>query len=187
MQEQELSNLIVALRYAAEQHSEQKRKDKKGSPYINHPIAVMETLWRSGVRDAAVLIAALLHDVVEDTSSTEEEVRSRFGNVVADLVMEVSDDKTLDQAERKQAQIEHAPHLSPAAKQIKLADKSCNLYDLVHAPPEKWSTERSREYLAWAESVVAAGLRGVNASLENHFDAIAAEARAKLAIAPQDS
>ena len=161
--------LLEALELASIKHRDQRRKDREASPYINHPIAVARLLWEAGVRDQSTLIAAVLHDTIEDTATTRDELAARFGDAVAGIVAEVTDDKSLPKQERKRLQVEHAPVLSTAAKLIKLADKTCNVRDMVDSPPHDWSDERRREYVAWAERVVA-GLRGVSASLERAFD-----------------
>jgi guanosine-3',5'-bis(diphosphate) 3'-pyrophosphohydrolase len=162
--------LLDALELAAMKHRDQRRKDREASPYINHPIAVANALWRAGVRDQTTILAGILHDTIEDTATTRDELAARFGAAVADVVAEVTDDKSLPKQERKQLQVEHAPHLSTAAKLVKLADKTCNLRDMVDSPPHDWSADRKRDYFAWADRVVA-GLRGVNAELERGYDA----------------
>jgi len=162
--------LLEAVRFAAEKHRNQRRKDTERSPYINHPIEVVQLLWEVGeVRDADVLLAAVLHDTVEDTETRPEEISNRFGENVLSLVMEVTDDKDLPKSERKRLQIVNAPHKSFGAKLIKIADKACNVRNLVTMPPEDWSLKRKQEYLLWGEKVVA-GLRGTNAALEEYYD-----------------
>lgn len=175
--EQEFGAFMRALGLAAEKHRHQRRKGSAQLPYVNHLVHVTDMLWRVGeVRDASTLVAALLHDTLEDTETTPAELEALFGSEVLAIVREVTDDKTLPKATRKQLQIEHAPHLSTAARLIKLADKIDNVFDVSHDPPEGWSHERMVAYLDWAEAVVA-GLRGVNAALEAHFDAVLADAR----------
>lgn len=174
------SRLITALAFAADRHRHQRRKDQEASPYVNHLIAVAEVLANAGgVEDEDLLIAAVLHDVVEDTKTSLAEVEARFGARVAGWVAEVSDDKSRPSAERKRLQIEHAPLLSPGAKQLKIADKICNVRDILRAPPAGWSAERRRAYVAWAGSVVNE-LRGSNAALEACFDTLYAEVEAHL-------
>ncbi len=134
-----------------------------------------------GVTDAHLLQAAVLHDTVEDTETTLAELETRFGPVVRTLVAEVTDDKSLAKEERKRLQIEHAPTLSVGARQIKLADKICNVRDVVNRPPLDWSPERCADYLRWSEAVVK-GCRGVNARLEQEFDDVLAEGRDRLQI-----
>ena len=161
--------VLDALRFAAVQHRDQRRKDGRGSPYINHPIEVAHTLWdRGGVRDPIVLTAALLHDTVEDTDATIEDIEQAFGADVASVVAEVTDDKSLPKAERKQRQVTHAASKSTRAKLVKLGDKISNLGDLLDFPPFEWSPERRREYAEWAAAVVA-GLRGVSPELDAVF------------------
>ena len=162
-------DIIRAISFASIKHKSQSRKGKKHIPYINHPIEVVRLLWEEGkVRDKSVLIAAILHDTIEDTHTTPEEIKETFGQEVLDLVLEVTDDKSLPKKERKKLQILHAPNASKGAKQIKLADKCSNLYDIIHSPPD-WPVERKMEYIWWAVSVVD-GLRGANQPLEDHFD-----------------
>ena len=162
--------LMSALAFAADKHKNQRRKDADASPYINHPIALANLLLNeAGVEDQRVLIAAVLHDTIEDTDTTEQELVKHFGKDVADIVLEVTDDKTLPKAERKQLQIEHAAHISRRAKLVKLADKICNLRDITASPPADWSIVRKQEYFEWAKSVVDR-LRGVHPGLEHLFD-----------------
>lgn len=174
-----LAKFIEAAGFAAKRHRNQKRKGADGEPYINHPLEVANLLANVGkVEDTDVLIAALLHDTIEDTGTTEEEITELFGADVCGMVLEVTDDKSLPKSERKQLQIEHAPHLSPGAKLIKLGDKISNISDIVNNPPHDWTLERKREYIEWGEKVVA-GLRGANAQLERRFDELAEKARQK--------
>ena len=162
--------ILDAAAFAADKHRTQRRKDKAASPYINHPIGLAALLANDGgVTDARVLAAALLHDTIEDTETTPAELEERFGPAIKDIVLEVTDDKSLPKAERKQLQVEHAPHISHEAKLVKLADKICNLRDILASPPADWSSSRKREYFEWANDVVG-GLRGTNASLEAIFD-----------------
>jgi GTP diphosphokinase / guanosine-3',5'-bis(diphosphate) 3'-diphosphatase len=162
--------LISAIKFAAQKHRQQKRKDEAGTPYIIHPIEVVDLLYNEGgVRDTGVLIAAVLHDTVEDTGTKPEEIKEVFGEDVMKLVMECTDDKSLPKAERKRLQVENASHKSPRAKLIKLADKISNIQDLVKAPPKDWPLERKLEYLEWSSKVVA-GLRGENPRLEEIYD-----------------
>lgn len=163
--------ILKALRFSAIKHRDQRRKDIPETPYINHPIQVAETLWElGGVSDGEVLAAAILHDTIEDTVTSPDEIRASFGEKVLSLVLEVTDDKSLPKDERKRQQIERAPNLSFEAKMIKLADKICNLGDILHSPPPDWSLQRREEYLLWTEQVIA-GVRGTNAALEKQYDA----------------
>jgi len=138
---------------------------------------VADTLWKIGkVRDMVTIIGALLHDTLEDTDTTPEEIQNLFGAEVLAVVSEVTDDKRLSKQQRKLKQIEHAPHISTRAKQLKLADKICNVYDIAHSPPKNWPLKRRQEYLNWSEQVVA-GLRGVNPILDAHYDATLKESK----------
>jgi guanosine-3',5'-bis(diphosphate) 3'-pyrophosphohydrolase len=167
-----LAALIQAVAFAADKHRNQRRKDAEASPYINHPIALANVLANEGgVQDVTVLCAAVLHDTIEDTETTADELRALFGDQVASVVLEVTDDKSLDKAQRKQLQIEHAAHCSPQAKLVKLADKISNLRDILASPPADWSAERKQAYFDWAANVVA-GLRGVHPGLEAVFDGL---------------
>jgi guanosine-3',5'-bis(diphosphate) 3'-pyrophosphohydrolase len=162
--------LLRALAFAAHKHRDQRRKDAEASPYINHPIALAEVLAEEGgVEDVEVLAAALLHDTIEDTATTSEELRAAFGERIAGVVLEVTDDKSLEKAERKRLQVEHAAALSREAKLVKLADKICNLRDVAERPPANWDLGRRREYFDWAKQVVDR-LRGAHARLEAAFD-----------------
>jgi guanosine-3',5'-bis(diphosphate) 3'-pyrophosphohydrolase len=162
--------VIKALAFAADKHRNQKRKDADASPYINHPIGLADVLANEAfIEDERVLVAAILHDTMEDTETTEQELIRLFGKDVADIVLEVTDDKSLPKAERKRLQIEHAPSLSRRAKLVKLADKICNLRDVATSPPTSWPLERKQEYFDWAKAVVD-GLRGVHPELERIFD-----------------
>lgn len=173
-------DLLRAAHFAADKHRDQRRKGVDASPYINHPIEVAELISRVGeVDDVAVLIAAILHDTVEDTQTTFDEIEREFGGEVRALVAEVTDDKALDKAERKRLQVEHSPHMSDGAKLIKLSDKICNVRDIAHSPPHDWDAERRGEYLQWASRVVA-GCRGVNRALERRFDEALAQAERAL-------
>lgn len=167
-----LGTLIEAVAFAANKHRDQRRKDVAASPYINHPIALANVLANEGeVTNLTALCAAVLHDTVEDTDTTEQELIKRFGRDIAGVVMEVTDDKSLDKARRKELQIEHAPHLSYSARLVKLADKISNLRDILASPPADWPLERKQAYFDWAAKVVA-GLRGTHPALESVFDAV---------------
>ena len=167
----DLALLLKALAFAAHKHRDQRRKDAEASPYINHPIALAEVLaGEGGVADIEVLAAALLHDTIEDTATTVEELQQQFGARIAAIVAEVTDDQKLPKAERKRLQIVHAAGLSGGAKLVKLADKICNLRDVAVRPPAKWDLERRREYFDWARQVID-GLRGAHPALEAAFDA----------------
>jgi guanosine-3',5'-bis(diphosphate) 3'-pyrophosphohydrolase len=168
----ELSLLLKAATFAADKHRSQRRKDAEASPYINHPLALAHVLAdEGGVTDVRVLAAALLHDTVEDTATSPEELEREFGSRIAAIVSEVTDDKNLSKEERKRLQVAKAHSKSDEAKLVKLADKISNLRDILASPPADWSAERKLGYLNWAREVVG-GLRGVNARLETAFDEV---------------
>lgn len=171
-QQHTLAEFIKAVAFAAEKHRHQRRKDAAASPYINHPIGLANVLCHeAGITDVDVLCAAVLHDTIEDTETTAAELEAEFGPRIAAVVLEVTDDTSLKRAERKQRQIEHAPHISYEAKLVKLADKICNLRDVLDSPPAGWAVERKREYFNWAKNVID-GLRGTHSGLEAIFDAL---------------
>jgi guanosine-3',5'-bis(diphosphate) 3'-pyrophosphohydrolase len=162
--------ILRAAAFAADKHRNQRRKDEAASPYINHPLALACLLaYECLERDQALLMSALLHDTVEDTSTTCEELERNFGREVAAIVLEVTDDKSLGKEERKRLQVEHAAHKSRVAKLVKLADKICNLRDIYASPPADWSLQRKREYFDWAKQVVDQ-MRGTHGRLEQLFD-----------------
>lgn len=178
----EVALVLRAASFAAHKHRSQKRKGADGLPYITHPLDVASELaGTGGVTDVTILVAALLHDTVEDTGTSPEELEKEFGRGVRLLVAEVSDDKSLPKDERKRLQIEHAASASAAAKQIKLGDKICNVRDVTRDPPADWLLERRRKYLSWATKVVE-GCRGVNPALEDRFDELVEEGRAALSL-----
>lgn len=162
--------LLKAIAFAAEKHKLQKRKGKLEEPYINHCLQVADLLVDVGkVNNEDVLIASVLHDTIEDTDTSEEEIQSLFGKEVLGYVLEVTDDKSLPKEERKKMQVVNAPKKSDGAKLIKLADKTCNIRDVIQNPPTNWSDERRYVYLAWSEEVVK-GLGEVNEDLEKLFN-----------------
>ena len=173
--------LLRAIAFAADRHRKQKRKDRAKTPYINHPVEVASLLADvGGVVDLNVLLAAVLHDTVEDTGTKPRELEAMFGKEVRRLVEALTDNKRLHKATRKRLQIEHAPHLPPGAKLIKLGDKITNVREVADKPAIGWSLARRREYLDWAARV-AVGCRGVNPALEAKFDHELRRARRVLA------
>lgn len=159
-----------AIDFAARRHAAQRCKGEAAEPYINHlaEVALLVAEATDGA-DADLVIAALLHDTIEDQGVKYEELAEAFGAEVADLVQEVTDDKTLPKAKRKALQVEHAPHKSPRARMLKIADKTSNLRSILASPPADWSVDRKREYFEWAARVVA-GCRGVSPWLDARFD-----------------
>ena len=176
----DIQRLLHAATFAARKHRDQRRKDAEASPYINHPLAVSALLaGDGGVTDVELLAAALLHDTVEDTETSHDEIRELFGCDISGLVAEVTDDKSLPKERRKQLQVENGPHQSDRAKQLKLADKICNIRDINAASPANWDADRKAQYLDWAGRVIA-GCRGVNRALDGLFDQTVTEARERL-------
>ena len=173
----DLQNFLQAAAFAARKHRLQKRKDAEASPYINHPLEVAAILaGDGGVTDVLTLVAAVLHDTLEDTETTPAELATVFGPAIRDLVQEITDDKSLVKAERKMRQAAGAPRLSDRAKLIRIADKIANAHDVIHHPPAHWDLKRRRDYLEWTAEVVA-GCRGVNARLEAAYDQTLQEGR----------
>jgi len=168
--------ILEALDFAAGKHRFQRRKDEHATPYINHPINVAYTLASAGESDLPMLLAALLHDTIEDTDTSLQELIDKFGQEVADLVLELTDDKKLEADERKYRQVLLAKSKSEKARKIKLADKICNVEDILHHPPHLWSEERKVAYIEWAKEVVDQ-LRGTQPVLENKFDELYRQAR----------
>lgn len=179
--------LLRALAFAAEKHRDHRRKDVNASPYINHLIAVARVLAEEGgVTDEDLLVAAVLHDSVEDTKTTYAELEEHFGKRVAAIVREVTDDQMLAKEERKRLQEEDAPRASAQAKQLKIADKICNIRDIVHRPPAHWPSERKREYLLWTVRV-GAGCRMINGLLDQAFDETVRDAARHLGVTMEPS
>lgn len=170
----DIQPILEAADFAARKHAGQRRKGSAGEPYINHLIEVAHLIAAAIPQtDQNLVIAALLHDSIEDAGVTKEELVQKFGLDVAELVAEVTDDKSLPKAERKRLQVVNAPKKSTRAQAIKLADKISNLRSILASPPEDWSLERKREYFQWAASVVA-GLSSPNPVLKAEFDRLAA-------------
>jgi guanosine-3',5'-bis(diphosphate) 3'-pyrophosphohydrolase len=170
--------IIAAVSFAAIRHKNQTRKGLGKIPYINHPIQVAKLLSDFGEENDELIISALLHDVIEDTTKDEKDIKelsniilNKFGETVLLTVLEVSDDKSLAVEERKRLQVVHTPELSDSAKKLKIADKICNILDIKNDPPVNWTTERKLTYIDWAKEVVN-GARGLNKKLDQYFDQV---------------
>ncbi len=173
-----LLRVLRAAEAASRWHVAQRRKGDAQEPYINHLLEVARLVGdATGGRDPDLVVAALLHDAIEDCEVSPGTIEAAFGADVRALVQAVTDDKALPKATRKQLQIDHAPGKPRRAKILKLADKTSNLRAMAASPPANWSVERRLEYVAWARAVVA-GIRGTHAELEALFDAAAAQAEA---------
>ena len=172
--------ILKAAHFSAQKHSKQRRKDEDASPYINHPISVAKIISEIGnVEDPEVLAGALLHDTLEDTETTVEELIENFGERVCILVQQVTDDKNLPKLQRKQRQIDHAKEILEGAALIKLGDKISNVTDITNTPPTNWDSNRRLEYFDWAEKVIN-NCPQVNEKLENYFKASIQKGREKL-------
>ncbi|CAD5206422.1 unnamed protein product [Bursaphelenchus okinawaensis] len=162
--------VIHATDFAARRHRFQKRKDPAGTPYINHPIGTAYLLTSVGkITDPVVLAAAMLHDTVEDTKTTLEEIKEVFGEEMYNIVNECTDDKSLPKARRKELKVETAGDLSHKAKLVHLADKLYNLRDIERVVPAGWNKSRVKEYFLWSRDVIAK-LKGTNEALEVALD-----------------
>ncbi|VBB18657.1 putative guanosine-3' 5'-bis(diphosphate) 3'-pyrophosphohydrolase MESH1 [Yasminevirus sp. GU-2018] len=160
--------ILKAVKYAAECHRDQRRKDQFKTPYINHPVEVAEFLANLGVTDVNTLVGCILHDVLEDTDGTEQQISDLFGDVVLRIVLDCSDDKSLDKIQRKRLQISHAEDIRPEAKLVKLADKYSNISGLLTHPPTSWSEEEIKGYVHWGMAVCR-NLYGVNETVDNEL------------------
>jgi guanosine-3',5'-bis(diphosphate) 3'-pyrophosphohydrolase len=179
-QEQAIHRILEAAIFAADKHQGQVRKDNDRMPYITHPLQVAQTLCVvGGVSDPQTLIAAILHDTIEDTHTNHQEVQEAFGEQILEIVLEVSDNKSLEKMTRKRLQVEHAPKLSLPARLIKLGDKLVNCQDILNNPPRNWDLPRRREYIQWAADVLAQ-IRGTNSGLESAFDRMLSRAEEDL-------
>ena len=156
MTDNSIGLILKATQFAADKHRNQRRKDAEASPYINHPIALANVLANEGgITDHVVLCGALLHDTIEDTETTADELRAVFGDEITAVVLDVTDDKSIkDKQKRKELQVEHAPHISR---------------DIASSPPADWPKERKTAYFDWAARVIA-GVRGTHSGLEAIFD-----------------
>ena len=151
--DQGLRLVVRAAEYAARAHARHRRKDVDETPYINHLAHVARLLAEAGC-DAELVAAGYLHDTIEDVRVTYEELLAEFGQDIADLVLAVTDDKSLRWQLRKQAQIDHAAGSPPRVVALKLADKISNLYSLRDTPPHGWDMAEIGKYIEWAHEVV---------------------------------
>jgi len=169
--------VLRAAHAAARWHVHQRRKGAAQEPYVNHLLEVATLVAEAtDGKDPDLVIAALLHDAIEDQEVPRTIIAESFGEDVARLVEEVTDDKNLEKHERKRRQVEHAPKKSHRAKILKLADKTSNLRAIAASPPPDWSMKRRLDYVKWA-CEVAKGLTGVSEWLEQEFDQAAKEAQ----------
>jgi guanosine-3',5'-bis(diphosphate) 3'-pyrophosphohydrolase len=163
-----ISRVLAATAFAVRKHEGQYRKSAAGErvPYVTHPMRVAALVASAGGSPDAI-VAAVLHDTLEDTSTTMGELIEEFGFEVAFLVGEVTDDMSLPKNKRKEVQAKKAPYMSAGAKLIKLADKLDNVRSIVASPPA-WSNESKIGYAESAARVVEA-LGDVSAALRADF------------------
>ena len=178
--------VLKAADVAARWHAGQRRKGATGEPYVNHLLEVAALVAEADEGNTDLIVAALLHDAIEDQKISRETIAAEFGERVAGLVQEATDDKSLPKPVRKQLQIETAPKKSRDAKLLKLADKISNLRSVALSPPSHWSDQRRREYVDWA-SAVAAGLVGVSDWLDKQFEEARKLAERSIPAAAQDA
>ena len=176
----DLVKILDAAVFAAEKHQGDVRKNKQRSPYITHPLLVAEAILRIGeIQNVTILTAAILHDTIEDTETTTDDIRERFGEEVLSIILEVTDDKSLSKMVRKRLQVAHATELSYEARVVKLADKLINCRDILNDPPEYWTLKRRQDYIQWGADVLYR-IRGTNPQLEAAFDRVIARAEKEL-------
>jgi guanosine-3',5'-bis(diphosphate) 3'-pyrophosphohydrolase len=175
-----LAKILDAIVFAAEKHQGDVRKNKQRSPYITHPLLVAQAIVQIGeIQETTILAAAILHDTIEDTDTTREEIKERFGEDILSIILEVTDDKTLPKMVRKRLQVAHAVELSHEARIVKLADKLINCRDILDDPPDYWPLKRRQDYIQWGADVVFR-IRGTNQQLETAFDQLLARAEREL-------
>ncbi|MCK5823733.1 MAG: HD domain-containing protein [Bacteroidales bacterium] len=164
-----MQNIFMAYNYAAQKHKGQVRKGNDKAPYINHPISVVHTLTSTGnVVDNATIIAGILHDVIEDTNTNPNEIAELFSWEIANIVLEISDKKNISSDKRKAMQIFNASKLTHKAKLIRIADKICNVRDIIDFPPRLWNIQRRINYLLWTKKVLDE-IKGTHIDLENLY------------------
>ena len=175
---QQYHKLFKAIAFAADRHKDQRRKGKGKIPYINHPLNVAKLLSDFGEDDVDLLIAAVLHDVIEDTTKGVDDVKKlsneilfEFGEDVLLTVLEVTDNKELNVYDRKAVQLRITGQLSAKSKKLRVADKMCNVRDIAKDPPRGWSKRRKLSYLEWARDVVNKA-HGENIKLDAAFDKV---------------
>lgn len=171
------TELLDVIIFATQKHKKQQRKGSSNTPYIVHPMQVAKILLEIGkIEDINIIKAAILHDTIEDTDTNPEEITELFGETVKNIVLEVTDDKSLPKQERKELQVEKMSQKSMEAQTLKIADKICNLTDLINDPPKNWKISRILEYVDWAEKVVNKA-QNINPNLESYFAQKVKEAR----------
>lgn len=166
----DIQKVTKAMFFAAKKHADQRRKGASEEPYVNHLAEVADMLAKhTNGENSDLVVAGILHDTLEDTKTTYAELTREFGENIADIVRECTDDKSLPKAERKRLQALNAPHKSDNARMVKMADKISNLNSILNSPPKDWDETRKLEYFEWAKKVVD-GCRDVNVGLAKEFD-----------------
>ncbi|MCH9631488.1 MAG: hypothetical protein S4CHLAM37_15110 [Chlamydiia bacterium] len=170
LSECEVKEILQAVLFAAKKHKDQARKDLEETPYIIHPIGVADyILGVEKCTDKDTIIAALLHDTLEDTETTKEEIKEHFGRTVMNMVLEVTDDKQLPKKEVRKRQIETASSKSEGAALIKFGDKLYNCRDFIYRTPVGYAKSRVKEYLLHAKEMTDA-LPSVAPTLKSQLD-----------------
>ena len=147
---------------AREAHKNQVRKTD-GSPYINHPLAVADIL-KSYDFNEVVISAAITHDVLEDTDTSESKLRSLLGDEVVDIVVAVSEDKELPWEERKEKYTSRIAEANDETKAVSVADKIHNAQSLIASHkidgPKVWKVfNRDKEKKIWFERLLLSKLQ----------------------------
>jgi GTP diphosphokinase / guanosine-3',5'-bis(diphosphate) 3'-diphosphatase len=145
--------LVNMIRFVEERHFGQKRKSYD-LDFTYHLYEIMLILSNAGVTDKDILMAGLGHDLIEDTDTTQDEIRKQFGDKVTNIILDCTDDRTTKKKDRKLHQIKIASQLDINSRLVKLADKISNLQSLLIAPPKKWDSQRLYGYILWSRKVV---------------------------------
>lgn len=164
-----LHPLMEALLFSAHEHRKTRRKDQI-TPYINHPLAVVYKLIEHGIRDEQLLCAAAMHDLIENEHTDPAEIEARFGPDVLEIVLEVTDNQLLSKSDRRRLQVDKSHALSGRAKLLKMADKICNMSDLLNNPPPGWDVRLIRSYAEWSAECMSGYRTGECPTLEKEFD-----------------
>ena len=146
--------ILKALNFAREKHEGQFRKDEFQRPYIVHPVGVYGLLFNAGIENEDVLCAALLHDTIEDTNTTFDELAIEFNIEVAGLVGEVTNNPAISKAKQKLMQLEDAPYMTNGARLVRFADKINNLNDIAEFPPVGWDKAKKDRYVEFCKELI---------------------------------
>jgi len=174
-----MTTIDEARQFAETAHAGQTRKGAARLPYVTHLAEVAALVAEFGGSPVAIM-AAWLHDTVEDCGTSPDEIALQFGPDVAWVVAQLTDDKSLPKAERKALQILHAPGKTHDAALVKICDKLSNVLAVGDAPAVHWDEARQVAYLDWAEQVVSA-LPGGAALARDRFAAALTRSRRMVA------